>query len=1224
MTGLTKEEEAALVVKVIHKIKEKEGCTCERAFAELDKDKIGYLTAAGLQFGLPKLFGIHFTRDQLLVLIKYMNVNGDGVISLKEFTQFFYNLETKLKPKEEAKELSLEEVFSSILAVLKERHLTLLEVFEQLDVNQNGYISLEEFVNLLQTIGYVITEAKAGDLFRKEEPNFDGKISYMTLCKHLKSVSSKYGLTLSDDGIDEQKLFAWRDRAIESLIRSLNTLSQPYESYFEGFDTNKDGVLSPREFRESLRSLKSLSPNQAERLLAFLASDREHQPCVILEKLIAFLRQYSTNPLYTSRQTGAEELLVDEDLFVCIVQHFDGFNVLNEKTYRLNESATYMMAHKEDLKTRGCAIVANNSLMKRLLIGTKDLALSLRNTLIGVSNTCLERIKEAARETIIGKERTEKASTLSDISIDSYKVPEIDPRNIHVDKESKWALPSGCTCYKGTYGHERTPIQIQVYNTELLGKESEDGLSYRRHLELELGAQVMLYVKDPKSTFKIIGKYEKKTGIGEASVELYIVFEDILATEYVPLDSFLASNGGLLQMPLLKGTEAALYIAKMWAQDILHILSLLHTSGFVMRSFSPSHLYLSKTTSTLRLGHCRGIGRVDVNGKVTTCPDLTIHFPAKKLYDNPYLAPEHLLALTWEHTSASDTWSFGSILFAILTGTPPQSYYKAYKSWTKLHTKKTNMKTLPLIEPSPQSFIYDPISALDPDTSRPSAPTLSSPAKGFMGDLESTRAKCENTVQALKALSYSGVMEGRSWLAPFKFADARAGQEKKTVLGLMFDVVLCCLDVRPQNRPDLRRLLESKVFTLDHYERASAAKFARSVPLYKSPSLCISEQCKLPLRNMCVEALKHPEKLLLDLEGPIISLVETVAQHIHTITTPHTDSIQQVLLGQGQGASPHAPLARQLVRDKVVDMLIFLCHRYTRQWMIRHQDEYLQESAEAEDFARKTCSLLSNDTKSPEKPSLPALTAQIAAEAHKERKKFIDYKDILKEKARKLAEEKERLDRTRKGKEKVEAQKKFEQSLTRSQKAVSLRLKARNRVLSAVCSLIHKLVVEMQFRDSVMAPFVANVLDYLVKLMIGEDFICASDLVIGVAGGDVRENFLTQRTFHQTQDLDWEKFVPDALDKEWHKQHENRSPVSYDAFWNFATYNVVLPIYQGMIRRKLPKRRIDRNRRSRRWTIPGDSRAHSGVQHDCGGLFHVREERGQNVRELHGACNSDQ
>jgi hypothetical protein len=46
--------------------------TCERVFAELDKKQDGFLTVTGLQFGLPEIFDLHLTRDQLLVVLKYM------------------------------------------------------------------------------------------------------------------------------------------------------------------------------------------------------------------------------------------------------------------------------------------------------------------------------------------------------------------------------------------------------------------------------------------------------------------------------------------------------------------------------------------------------------------------------------------------------------------------------------------------------------------------------------------------------------------------------------------------------------------------------------------------------------------------------------------------------------------------------------------------------------------------------------------------------------------------------------------------------------------------------------------------------------------------------------------------------------------------------------------------------------------------------------------------
>ena len=58
-----------------------------------------------------------------------------------------------------------------------------------------------------------------------------------------------------------------------------------------------------------------------------------------------------------------------------------------------------------------------------------------------------------------------------------------------------------------------------------------------------------------------------------------------------------------------------------------------------------------------------------------------------------------------------DVWGFGMILFSVLFGKKPVSYYKVYREWyLKSHGHDVEESNLPFIRPSPKNFIYDPFS----------------------------------------------------------------------------------------------------------------------------------------------------------------------------------------------------------------------------------------------------------------------------------------------------------------------------------------------------------------------------------------------------------------------------------------------------------------------------------------------------------------------------------
>jgi len=1150
---MSKADELNLVSKLLSKIKETH--SCEKAFAELDHRKVGYLSVACLQSGLPKIFDIHLTREQFLCILKLLDSNDDGVITQAKFYKFYHEIESQLRKAAEGistTEISLDEIFSSLLTVMKERNLTLMEIFMQLDSNQNGYINIDEFVSLLRTIGYLISEQKAYDLFKKEIPGFDGKISYKTLNLRIKETAKKHGLANTFEDIGKDSFFGWRDKALDSLLKVINSISKNYTEYFNKYDSNHDGVMNPKEFRESIRALKCCTKSQIDRILVLLSAEKDHMPTISITKLTTFLSQYGSNSVRT-KENLENEFLVNEELFVMIVQHFDGFTVLNNKTYTLYENINYLDKHYEEIKSRGTKILSNANMIDRIMNGAKGLVLNLRDSLVTIANIAINAIRNEAKQKLLpsvidSKEEAALKAKLSTTSaasiIDNYRPVEIDPRTINVEKDSKFVLPSGCTCYKGTYGQEKIPIQINVYSTHVLSRISQDGKPYKKHLELELAAQLLMHSTDPKSTFKIIGKYEKKTGIGENSVELYIVFEDIPMGEHISLEDFLHENGGLLEMPLLRNTEAALYISKLWSQDLLKHLSILHENGLVLQTLNPTHLYLHKPSSTIKFAHFRGIGLRDPSGKIMTSPDLNVHSSCSNISQifekDLYLAPDHLIMAHNERTTIIDSWSFGCILYTILCGSPPVSYYAMYRNWANSHKiVPMDPLKLPLIQPSSGTFIYTPVSNISLKENKPEY-------KNIKEYLTETIKYCGQTVLASSGLSYSVVVKGESNISPF---GENVKEVKKTVLGMLFDVISCCLDENPENRPTIRDLSKSKVFQMDAYERTSANKFAKSVFLYKSPSLCVTIRNKIPLRELCLSAIKYPDKLLTDLENPILEIVDRVLENIHTITTPYTEAIRNVLIDSRSGASPHAPIAKQIVDDKIIDMLIFLCHRYTRNWLIQNRSQYKELTGEAEEFARKSTGFINLESSLPKESGIQEKLATTAKVTKKP--KYLDYSEIKKEKQRKEAEEKEQLLKTKKNAEALEARKKFEESVSKTKKSIALQMKNKNRVLNAVCNLIHKLIVEMQFRDSVMAPFVTNVLDYLIKLMIGEDYIRRSELL--------RKSTTKINGFYNSSLLQG-----DPLDKTWEKSHRNQNMIMHEFFWDYTVYASVQPIFQGI------------------------------------------------------------
>ena len=622
---MTKEEEHALVFRFIKQLKDKPGYNCERTFAELDRKGVGFLTGAGLQYVLPEAFKIHLTREQLLVILKYMDKNDDGFVSLNEFIWFYNEIENVISQHRKGdsspntpRDLTMEDIFESLHTFLNEKNLTLVDVFEQSDLSSKGFLNLEEFTNLLQKTGIMLNEARLETVFTGIDPSFDGKISYKFLYKHARLVAEKKGLKDREDQSDSE-IFTWRDKAAEGVVQLLNSINKKYSIHFQAFDSNNDNYLSLREFREAMKALRSqgakISRNQIDRLLTYFVKNKNQIPSISISKISDFFEQYNTSPFYSRNSSGTEEIMVNEDMFVLIVQHFDGFSVLLNKSTEFYEKIQYVSSHREQFITRGLSLLSNILFFERLFSQTRLFSINLMETLTWLSSFAMQILQQTAFKSAFDSTKNFPELAFVDEPpseiILRYPIPYIDPSLIKIDERSKTLLPSGCICYNGEIVENKNPIIIHVFSSEVLNKQNMDGKVYWRHLELELAAQRCLYEKDPSLTFKILGKYEKKNGIGEYSIDLTVVYEDIPSSEYLNLEEVLKYQGGLLQVPFLKGTETPLYITKLWASDILCIISLLHESGFTLHTLSPANLFLRKSNSKILIGSYEGIARVD-------------------------------------------------------------------------------------------------------------------------------------------------------------------------------------------------------------------------------------------------------------------------------------------------------------------------------------------------------------------------------------------------------------------------------------------------------------------------------------------------------------------------------------------------------------------------------------------------------------------------------------
>lgn len=275
------------------------------------------------------------------------------------------------------------EIFDHLIKVLKQRGLTLLQVFLEIDDNCNNYIEVDEMHDLLERMGFTITQEQVLQLMRSMDENFDGRISYDELSKHLanlgfdvndlenqpKSTVNRMPNSLAKMEPEPQKEHRWRDKALELIIRTVkNRLKdRSMHDYFVEYDGDHDGHLSPIEFRKALLALKEpmLKLTQIERIMHILIEERRVRPKVPIERICKLLSNYKFIQLNDGTQ-GNTAVLIDEDLFVYIVEKYDGISRMMEFVGTLEDKSTYMQRHIYELGMRGLNMMSNQKQVQTL------------------------------------------------------------------------------------------------------------------------------------------------------------------------------------------------------------------------------------------------------------------------------------------------------------------------------------------------------------------------------------------------------------------------------------------------------------------------------------------------------------------------------------------------------------------------------------------------------------------------------------------------------------------------------------------------------------------------------------------------------------------------------------------------------------------------------------------------------------------------------------------
>jgi len=130
--------------------------TLREAFAEFDKNHDGYISKEELAETMKK-FGQDISEDEIDLMIKLADNDGNNLIDIKEFQKLMSD--------------------SSLLKEEKEIEET-ESLFHIFDLNNDGYITEKELRKTMKNLGEKVKRKDIRKMIKEADANKDGKISF--------------------------------------------------------------------------------------------------------------------------------------------------------------------------------------------------------------------------------------------------------------------------------------------------------------------------------------------------------------------------------------------------------------------------------------------------------------------------------------------------------------------------------------------------------------------------------------------------------------------------------------------------------------------------------------------------------------------------------------------------------------------------------------------------------------------------------------------------------------------------------------------------------------------------------------------------------------------------------------------------------------------------------------------------------------------------------------
>lgn len=914
-------------------------------------------------------------------------------------------------------------------------------------------------------------------------------------------------------------------------------------SYVKQFDKDKDMFLSQSEMNEFLKAifppniytlpLSTTLIHQLSEYITFI--NEEQRPFISINRFVLFLFYSIKRYQIMTPFINIEQLVYIEDKdnllkkFKSCLTSLNAYNVLGTEIESYSED--YLKLIKDGIFSGMIILNKLNTCGEiiHLLSNKRHHINDYINMYKTMSNDILidnfnKRISGIHTLTEIDTGDKENEIDYSQIEIPKVRINIIDSREMINRKKYECDYIENFDLF---HSELNTVVNItKIRKSFLIGEISSDGQNLLNHIESSLKINHYLQKeyfgndssksKDDFPFIRNFGVFTKEVIIDKkVEEEFYIINEKIDYSEYISLHGLVKSNGGLLQIPELANTDMAFYILRFWGKTLLSLLTKLHKMNICFRYFTLKDFYLSKDGKRIKMRNLLNYSFTDLKGDFYNGPDLSKIF----LILNQ-IPISNLEGLSYEKLNEvyDDPYLAPDFLLSL-----PKNHNNKIDTWLfgvclfnllygytpvsfysqvkKWCDESTNL----IFDRIVQNFPYEIISK-----------------HFFFNPFLNVKDIMEDQYYFTKVLS----MKSFSAIVKAKYLNISTENNRSlNGLGIILDMINACMSVNPSKRPDLTALSKCDLFQFDQYELILCNKFLDNVLNYYSPEIIIEKNMLIPLRQICAEVLKNqisnPYEInnyenfifqtIRDINSYLFSkdFIQSASGNQNNNTEDNEndmdygeeakDNGKNIFVKNPEYYFKNSMIIKAIIDNRIFDLLIFL--------VIRHFTVNLQLFKET--FAKQ-------------------LKEQLKVNAN-----ILDSAQTSKLSAMKKANYKNEM------------------------------MHACGRIIQAMCDLLLNCVTAMSSYDHMLTLYVENILIYVIKLFIGEEYLLLGEMSDMKSSKDELNKYLLLRTFlRNVQTVTKKDFMEDEADKVFSILNSNKELYEIGSKWCPELYHFTIGLFR--------------------------------------------------------------